>query len=65
MELVVAGLSRNPHYSAQEKREFIEWYKEYFSQFPRKELLTTFPLEAGKLPKSDKPPQPGAKRANN
>ena len=60
MELVVAGLSHNPHYSAQEKRAFIEWYKEYFSQFPQTELLTTFPVEAGELPNSNKAPQPEA-----
>ena len=38
MELVVTGLSKNPNYSAQEKREYVEWYKEYFNQFTPEEL---------------------------
>lgn len=38
MELVVTGLAKNPHYSATEKVEYVEWYKEYFSQFTLEEL---------------------------
>lgn len=30
MELVAIGLSKNPYFTAQEKREHIEWYAEYF-----------------------------------
>ena len=43
MEMVVAGLSKNPHYSAKEKKEYVEWYRDYFSQFSDEELqaLTT------------------------
>ncbi|XP_072302426.1 small ribosomal subunit protein mS31 isoform X2 [Eucyclogobius newberryi] len=32
MELVVAGLSRNPHQTIQQKKEHIFWFKEYFCQ---------------------------------
>lgn len=32
MELVATGLSMNPYYSAEEKREHIQWYKEYFEK---------------------------------
>ena len=38
MELVVTGLSKNPHYTAAEKRECVEWYKDYFSEFTSSEL---------------------------
>lgn len=38
MELVATGLSMNPYYSATEKREHIEWYKNYFKKFPRDEM---------------------------
>ena len=38
MELVVTGLSMNPDYSVQEKRDFINWYKEYFANFTLEEL---------------------------
>ena len=38
MELVVTGLSKNPHYSASEKRQCVEWYREYFNDFTSKEL---------------------------
>ncbi|KAJ8315333.1 hypothetical protein KUTeg_007483 [Tegillarca granosa] len=31
MELVVTGLSKNPHISVQEKLEHIEWFREYFT----------------------------------
>lgn len=41
MELVVAGLSKNPHYTVAEKREHIEWYKNYFTKFPQDELSYT------------------------
>ncbi|KAL3248505.1 hypothetical protein MRX96_056452 [Rhipicephalus microplus] len=30
MELVLVGLSKNPHISAQRKREHIEWFRQYF-----------------------------------
>ena len=38
MELVVTGLSKNPHYTAAEKRQCVEWYKDYFSEFTSSEL---------------------------
>ena len=38
MELVVTGLSKNPYYTAKEKQEFVEWYRNYFSQFTPEEL---------------------------
>ena len=38
MELVVTGLSKNPRYTASEKRQCVQWYKDYFSEFTSKEL---------------------------
>ena len=38
MELVVTGLSKNPFYTAKEKKECVEWYKDYFTQFTPEEL---------------------------
>lgn len=38
MELVVTGLSNNPHYTPEEKRAHVNWFREYFSQFPEEEL---------------------------
>ena len=32
MEQVTVGLSQNPNLSVEEKREHIEWYKNYFQQ---------------------------------
>lgn len=32
MELVVAGLSKNPHLTVAQKREHIDWFREYFQQ---------------------------------
>uniref|UniRef100_A0A8D3AUJ3 Small ribosomal subunit protein mS31 n=1 Tax=Scophthalmus maximus TaxID=52904 RepID=A0A8D3AUJ3_SCOMX len=32
MELVVAGLSRNPYLTVQQKREHISWFRDYFQQ---------------------------------
>ncbi|XP_060071978.1 insulin-like growth factor 2 mRNA-binding protein 1 [Ylistrum balloti] len=32
MELVLAGLSKNPYMSVKEKHEHIEWYRNYFTQ---------------------------------
>lgn len=32
MELVVAGLSRNPYLTVQQKKEHISWFKDYFNQ---------------------------------
>ncbi|XP_068600425.1 small ribosomal subunit protein mS31 [Brachionichthys hirsutus] len=37
MELVVAGLSRNPYLTVQNKKDHISWYREYFDQ--KKECL--------------------------
>lgn len=44
MELVCVGLSKNPYLSVKEKREHIEWYRDYFNE--KKKLLT----EVGALP---------------
>ncbi|KPI95103.1 28S ribosomal protein S31, mitochondrial [Papilio xuthus] len=41
MELVCVGLSKNPFYTAQEKKDHIMWYKEYFES--KKDVL----LEVG------------------
>ncbi|CAI8016262.1 28S ribosomal protein S31, mitochondrial [Geodia barretti] len=38
IEMVVTGLSKNPHYSAREKREHVQWYRDYFAQFSDEEL---------------------------
>ena len=38
MELVVTGLSKNPYYTAKEKQDCVEWYRNYFSQFTPEEL---------------------------
>lgn len=32
MELVVAGLSRNPYLTVQQKKEHISWFRDYFHQ---------------------------------
>lgn len=32
MELVVAGLSRNPYLTVQQKKEHISWFRDYFQQ---------------------------------
>lgn len=32
MELVVTGLSKNPHLTVQQKKEHINWFRDYFSQ---------------------------------
>ncbi|CAK1540275.1 unnamed protein product [Leptosia nina] len=38
MELVCVGLSKNAFYTVQEKRDHIQWYREYFES--KKDLLT-------------------------
>ncbi|GBO99284.1 28S ribosomal protein S31, mitochondrial [Eumeta japonica] len=37
MELVCVGLSKNPFYTVQEKKEHIKWYKDYFES--KKDVL--------------------------
>ncbi|XP_030648488.1 small ribosomal subunit protein mS31 [Chanos chanos] len=37
MELVVGGLSKNPHLTVQQKQEHIAWFREYFQQ--KEEIL--------------------------
>lgn len=32
MELVITGLSKNPHFSVEEKKEHINWFREYFKE---------------------------------
>ncbi len=41
MELVLTGLSKNPHYNASEKKEIVTWYKEYFNNFTPEQLQAT------------------------
>ncbi len=41
MELVLTGLSKNPHYNANEKRETVAWYKQYFDNFTPEQLQAT------------------------
>ncbi len=43
MELVATGLSMNPGYTVEEKRDFMNWYAEYFAQFSPEELQTLPP----------------------
>ncbi len=45
MELVVAGLTSNPHYSTDKKIAHISWFRDYFSQFPDDELHVAIPSE--------------------
>lgn len=37
MELVCVGLSKNPFYTIAQKKEHIEWFRDYFAE--KKELL--------------------------
>ncbi|XP_060534479.1 small ribosomal subunit protein mS31 [Cylas formicarius] len=48
MELVCVGLSKNPHLSVAAKKEYIEWYRDYFEE-KRKLLLEVeaIPIESG------------------
>ena len=32
MELVLIGLSRNPHLTVQQKHEHIDWFRQYFKE---------------------------------
>ena len=32
MELVLVGLSRNPHLSVQQKHKHIDWFRQYFRE---------------------------------
>ncbi|MBN3302707.1 RT31 protein, partial [Amia calva] len=43
MELVITGLSKNPHLTVHQKKEHIAWFRDYFQQ--KEELLTE--AEAG------------------
>ena len=38
MQLVVTGLSKNPHYTVEEKQEHIKWYKDIFSTMSDEEV---------------------------
>lgn len=44
MELVCIGLSKNPYITAQEKRDHIKWYQNYFEE--KKELLSDLIVDA-------------------
>ena len=45
MELVVTGLSNNPYLSPEDKQDHVQWYREYFSQFPDDELHMVMPSD--------------------
>lgn len=49
MDLVCVGLSKNPYLTVQQKREHIEWYKNYFEE--KKDILQRAIVEK----KSSKP----------
>ena len=38
MELVVTGLQQNPHLTVQEKKEHVEWFREYFQNIPDEQV---------------------------
>mgnify|MGYP002803921950 FL=1 len=38
MELVVTGLQQNPYLTVQEKKEHIEWFREYFQNIPDEQV---------------------------
>lgn len=43
MELVCVGLSKNPYYTVQQKREHIEWFQKYFDD--KKNILDKMILD--------------------
>ena len=45
MELVIIGLSKNPYFTVKQKREHIDWFRQYFKN--KEEVLR----EAESLPK--------------
>lgn len=51
MELVCVGLSKNPYLTVQDKKEHIEWYRNYFDE--KKALLQ----EVGAYPPNEAPPK--------
>lgn len=51
MELVCVGLSKNPYLTVQDKKEHIEWYRNYFEE--KKALLQ----EVGAYPPDEAPPK--------
>lgn len=42
MELVVTGLSKNPYYTAEEKKDVVAWYKNYFDSFTAEQLQASW-----------------------
>lgn len=44
MELVCVGLSKNPYYTVAQKKEHIEWFRDYFAE--KKELLDSVIIES-------------------
>lgn len=44
MELVCVGLSKNPYYTVTQKKEHIEWYRDYFAS--KKELLESVIIDS-------------------
>lgn len=51
MELICVGLSKNPYYTVQQKREHIEWYRDYFAS--KKDILDRI-IEQNKADESTK-----------
>ena len=39
MEVIIVGLSKNPHISVEKKIEHINWFKEYFEKKDHKDIL--------------------------
>lgn len=44
MELVCVGLSKNPYFTVTQKKEHIEWFREYFAG--KKELLDSVIIDS-------------------
>lgn len=53
MELVCVGLSKNPYYTVQQKREHIEWFRDYFEE--KKEILQNVVMDSN-VAAGQKPP---------
>ena len=49
MELVINGLSQNPHLSVEEKHQHIDWYRQYFKQPEKQVALKEAVGEEGKF----------------
>ncbi|KAJ7996211.1 hypothetical protein DPEC_G00234700 [Dallia pectoralis] len=50
MELVVSGLAKNPYYTVQQKRDHINWFRDYFKQ--KEEVLKESEVRLGQAPRN-------------